>query len=115
LLSEKVAPNYGFLLYLGVAPTLHLTRSNDANLTVPLGAQVDGNPQRIGLFLKQVERPVKARPGSATNIYRREKCQVFGACSDINPAAAQECIDQEGIYVLEDEQYDHVLVIDKSI
>lgn len=67
--------------------------------------RVDGPPQRIRIYLRRVQRVSPA--GSVRAIYRRERCNTFGlAGPSYNLGRTQD------IYVIEDEQFDHIKLIE---
>jgi hypothetical protein len=78
---------------------------------VKLGARVNGNSgktERIGLFLSRVERSKSTYEGSETELYRRIRCHTIDmACTPKLDEAVRK-----QIYVLQDEQAEHIVLID---
>jgi hypothetical protein len=78
---------------------------------VRLGARVngsDGKTERIGLFLSRVARSKSNFEGSETELYRRIRCHTIEmACSPKLDEAVRK-----KIYVLQDEQAEHIVLID---
>jgi hypothetical protein len=72
-----------------------------------LGVQVGEECKRIGIFLERVVRAKATLKGSETELYRRTRCHTF---------EMDKCPDQEAerkqIYILQDEQDDHINLID---
>jgi len=78
--------------------------------SIPLGVRdrdIRANPvtTRICLFLHR--HPYQAEHGSEYEIYRRVRCKSF----EMSPLPGDKGYRKE-IYVLEDEQYEHLLWID---
>ena len=73
-----------------------------------LGTQTDSSPRRIALYLEQVSRTTYAlESASETQIYRRRQCSNL-YLSDWPDGKLQ----QKEFYVLEDEHFDHIQLID---
>jgi hypothetical protein len=67
--------------------------------------RIDGDSQRIRIYLRRVQRVSPS--GSVRPIYRREHCNKFeraGPSYDLGP--------RQDIYVLEEEQFDYIELID---
>lgn len=67
--------------------------------------QVGGASQRIRIYLRRVRRELSA--DSVRPIYRREHCNKFELAGPLYDLGTRQ-----GIYVLEEEQFDHIELID---
>jgi hypothetical protein len=69
--------------------------------------QIEGITHRIQIYLRHVKRISPG--GSVQQIYRRERCDKFELATGPN----YDFGSRQDIYVLEDEQYDHIMLADR--
>jgi hypothetical protein len=78
---------------------------NGRRLTKALGVQIDGKPIRLRLLVYQVERPEPTLKGSETELYRRIQCHT------LDMSVTNSEVERKQIYVLQDEQAEHIMSI----
>ena len=94
--------NLGLLLNI---PIFH--SENYSLLALRSWVEIDGVPHRVRLFVQKVRRINTS--GSQNQIYRRFYCNQFQLVDKMADRG-----ERKDIYVLEDEQYEHILWMDSS-
>lgn len=99
---------------MGLSVSLPVIKQPDGSYAAAISCWVliNGESKRICLFLRRyrLNRPSKSTNKSENQIYRRERCMTFDMVASLSDYMRK----WRDIYVMEDEQYEHLLWANRS-